>query len=270
MTALTHAQCIDAFEHITRNVMWQEDGDPLLKALTNAGINDILSLLILDKQQIDALKYDDNGTMTLLAPGHKNMVTIFLAYVCHRIIICDPIMDDYLSVTSDEFEAYNGNDYLMLMNDAPTKSNAVAAFLEDSKQHLDTFSITKAIQHSNDTAVPTVETPDKFYCSKDCAHPQWQPRSKVQIYLGISPQHSPRVALVLNATTGLVTPPLTQNHGPTDGIIVNTDLKHDNKSIEPHRNDHADAIGSLPTKLLPTETPPSEPPPTEPPPKIQY
>jgi hypothetical protein len=123
-----------------------------LKALTNAGINDILRLLILDKQQIDALKYDDNGTMIWLAPGHKNMVTIFIAYVCHRIIICDPIMDDYVSVTSDEFEAYNGNDYLMFMNDAPTKSNAVATFLEDSKQHLDTFSITKAIQHSNDTA----------------------------------------------------------------------------------------------------------------------
>jgi hypothetical protein len=64
MTALTHAQCIDAFEHITRNVMWQEDEDPLLKALAHAGIDDINGLLILDAQQIDELMNDTAGTWT--------------------------------------------------------------------------------------------------------------------------------------------------------------------------------------------------------------
>jgi hypothetical protein len=137
MTALTHAQCIDAFEHITRNVMWQEDEDPLLKALAHAGIDDINGLLILDAQQIDELMYDNSGTMTPLEPGHKNLITIFLAYVFHRILSDNPIGDDYLSVTHDGFEAYHVTEYLKLMDPAPATlmptvnvaHDPVAAFL---------------------------------------------------------------------------------------------------------------------------------------------
>ena len=144
--------------------MWQEDGDPLLKALANTGIDDILSLLILDEQQIDELKYDDNGTMTLLAPGHKNMVTIFLAYVCHHILIGNPIMDDYLSVMPEEFEAYCGNDYLKLMDVAPSKStlhaaknnpkdhDPVATFLKDIQHNLNTFPFSRTFKLVKETA----------------------------------------------------------------------------------------------------------------------
>jgi hypothetical protein len=133
MTALTHAQCIDAFEHITRNVMWQEDGDPLLKALTNAGIDDINSLLILDAKEIDGLKYDDNGTMTLLGPGYKNLITIFVAYVRHRILDGTPIGNDYLSVTAGEFDKYQITDYLYLLTNGP--SNTTFHLTKNPQQH---------------------------------------------------------------------------------------------------------------------------------------
>jgi hypothetical protein len=162
MTALTHAQCIDAFEHITRNVMWQEDGDPLLKALANAGIDDILSLLILDEQQIDELKYDDSGTMTSLAPGHKNMVTIFLAYVCHRIIIGNPIIgNDYLSVTDADFEEYRQTDYMDLMMAAPTNPkahDAVAGFFKGIQRQLNLFATLKLKKFQKTEEVDALKT----------------------------------------------------------------------------------------------------------------
>ncbi len=66
MATLTHVQCMAAFEHITHTVMEQTDGSPLLKALANSGIDNIYGLLSLNKQQIDALKYNDSGMMKLL------------------------------------------------------------------------------------------------------------------------------------------------------------------------------------------------------------
>ena len=80
-----------AFKHITHNIMRQVDGSPLLKVLTNGGANDIYGLLSLDRQQTAALEYDDNGMAKLLGFGNKNEVTIFVAYVCHRILNGTPI-----------------------------------------------------------------------------------------------------------------------------------------------------------------------------------
>ena len=66
MATLTYVQCMAAFEHITHNVMEQDNGSPLLEVLTNSGIDNIYGLLSLNKQQIDALKYNDSGMMQLL------------------------------------------------------------------------------------------------------------------------------------------------------------------------------------------------------------
>ena len=131
MAALTHVQCMTAFEHITHTVMDQDDGSPLLKALANAGAND--ALIGLSKQQIDALEYNDGGTTKLLEPGNKNPVTLFVAYVCHRICIGTPIGTDYLSVTQDKFFDYLVNDSMTPMADAPSNpemNDPVADFLE--------------------------------------------------------------------------------------------------------------------------------------------
>ncbi len=131
MAALTHVQCMTAFEHITHTVMDQDDGSPLLKALANAGAND--ALIGLSKQQIDALEYNDGGTTKLLEPGNKNPVTLFVAYVCHRIRIGTPIGTDYLSVTQDKFFDYLVNDSMTPMADAPSNpemNDPVADFLE--------------------------------------------------------------------------------------------------------------------------------------------
>ena len=142
--------------------MWQEDGDPLLKALANAGIDDILSLLILDEQQIDELKYDNSGTMTSLAPGHKNMVTIFLAYVCHRIIIGNPIIgNDYLSVTDADFEEYRQTDYMDLIKAAPTNPkahDAVAGFFKGIQRQLNLFATLKPKKFQETEEVEVMKT----------------------------------------------------------------------------------------------------------------
>ncbi len=95
MAALTHVQSMAAFKHITHTVLDQDDGSPLLRELTTAGVSDIFDLLSLNKQQIDALNYNDSGTMKLLDPGNKNKVTIFFIthdleeaiFLGHRLII---------------------------------------------------------------------------------------------------------------------------------------------------------------------------------------
>ena len=94
------------FEHITHNVMEQDDGSPLLKALTNSGIDNIYDLLCLKEQQIDALEYDDSGTMRLLDSGSKNEVTHFKAYVWHRRLHGTPIGTNYLSVMPEEYDDF--------------------------------------------------------------------------------------------------------------------------------------------------------------------
>jgi hypothetical protein len=135
MAALTHAQCMTAFQHITENVMLKEDTDSLMKALANAGVNDIFTLIGLSKQKIKALKYDKNGILTVLDPGSQNEVTTFVAYVCHRIHIGTPIGTNYLSITQEEFDNYRCGDYMaLLMADAsgnPEMNDpSVADFLE--------------------------------------------------------------------------------------------------------------------------------------------
>jgi hypothetical protein len=85
--------------------------------------------------------------MTSLAPGHKNMVTIFLAYVCHRIIIGNPIIgNDYLSITDADFEEYRQTDYMDLMMAAPTNPkahDAVAGFFKGIQCQSNLFSTLK-------------------------------------------------------------------------------------------------------------------------------
>ena len=54
--------------------------------------------------------------MTLLEDGIKNVVTIFQAYVCHRIRNGSPIGNDYLSIMIDAFDDYCVAKYIDLMD----------------------------------------------------------------------------------------------------------------------------------------------------------
>ncbi len=103
MTITTYAQYIAAFKHITHTIMEQDDGSPLLKAPANSGIDNIYDMLTL-KQQIDALEYNDSGTMKPLDSGSKNDVMIFKAHVWHRRLNATPIGNIYLSFEPEGFD----------------------------------------------------------------------------------------------------------------------------------------------------------------------
>ena len=104
MATLTHVQCMAAFKHITHTIMEQDDGSPLLKALAYSGIDNIYDLLCLNKQQIDALEYDDSGTMKMLDDKSKVAIVILKAHVWHRRLNGNRIYNDYLSVTLEGFD----------------------------------------------------------------------------------------------------------------------------------------------------------------------
>jgi hypothetical protein len=56
--------------------------------------------------------------------------------------------------------------------------------------------------------------------------PKWKPRSRVGIYLGMSPEHASTVPLVLSTTTGLISP---QFHVIFDNQFTTTESLHTNK-----------------------------------------
>ena len=67
-----------AYKH-TSTVLNQPDGSPLLKALDNSGVLDILDLLSLTLQHVHSLSYDDNGTMRPVATATRNKIITFVA-----------------------------------------------------------------------------------------------------------------------------------------------------------------------------------------------
>ena len=104
MTATTYAQYMAAFKHITHTIMRQDDGSPLLRALANSGIDNIYDLLCLNRQQIDALEYDDSGTRKYLGDGSKVKIVILKAHLWHQRLNGNRIYNDYLSVTPEGFD----------------------------------------------------------------------------------------------------------------------------------------------------------------------
>jgi len=56
--------------------------------------------------------------------------------------------------------------------------------------------------------------------------PRWKPRSRVGVYLGMSPNHASNIPLVLSTTTGLVSP---QFHVVYDDSFTTTTCLADNK-----------------------------------------
>ena len=98
--ALTIAQrAMAAYKHVTSIILNQLDGSPLLVALNNAGVFDILDLIGLTRQQVHSLSYDDNGTMKPVATATRNKIITFVAYINYQNNNGPPIGADYFSVT---------------------------------------------------------------------------------------------------------------------------------------------------------------------------
>ncbi len=101
-----------AYKHVTSTVLNQPDGSPLLKALDNAGVFDILDLISLTRQQVHSLSYDDNGTMRPVAAAPRNKIITFVAYINYQNNHGTPIGNDYFSVTEAQYDNFRGTEYL--------------------------------------------------------------------------------------------------------------------------------------------------------------
>ena len=113
MSALGRAQRVEAFQHVTQNIMLQEETDTLIQALALTQIDNITGLLTLNKQSIETLQYIDNGSLTSLDPGSQNEITIFIAYLCHRIRTGIPVGNNYLSITPEDYNKYHISEYML-------------------------------------------------------------------------------------------------------------------------------------------------------------
>ena len=79
--------------------------------------------------------------------------------------------------------------------------------------------------------------------------PKWNPRSDAGIYLGHSPEHASNVALVLNLTTGLVSP---QYHVVFDDTF--STVEHITNRTEPTHWENLCKYHSEDYQMLPLET----------------
>ncbi len=104
MDTTIEQRAMAAYKHVTSIVLDQPDGSPLLKALAYSGIDNIYDLLCLNQQQIDALEYDDSGTMKLLDNKSKVAIVILKAHVWHRRLNGNCIYNNYLSVMPEGFD----------------------------------------------------------------------------------------------------------------------------------------------------------------------
>jgi hypothetical protein len=130
MNTLDREQSVEAFKHITQNVMLKEDSDSLMKALDMARIDNIQMLLSLDEEEIKALKYEHDGNLKVLDPGSQNEITALVAYLCHRVRIGTPVGNDYLSITYTEFSNYQFCDYMYPTEATDAENERVTNFLK--------------------------------------------------------------------------------------------------------------------------------------------
>jgi hypothetical protein len=78
---LTRNDAKTAFGHVLDNVLGRADGSPLKSALVEEGIDDVFSLVSLDEEAINTLRYDDNGTPKALRLSDKMLLKCFLQFV---------------------------------------------------------------------------------------------------------------------------------------------------------------------------------------------
>ena len=94
--ALTRAQKLAAFTHVTTIVFDMEDTDPLPIALEEAGLKGIGDLISMSEAALSVLTYN-NGTIDVPVPRHdKSFVRLIQAYNAHRVAAGNPIGDDWL------------------------------------------------------------------------------------------------------------------------------------------------------------------------------
>jgi hypothetical protein len=116
---LSRQQQRTALEHVLSNVFALPTVHPIRDALDRDGIEGIADFLNLTPNDVEELRRsekDEKGKETLipLIKGHKNLILVFFDYRQWRVNTCNPIGDDFGSITDKDFDAFRVSpDYMM-------------------------------------------------------------------------------------------------------------------------------------------------------------
>ena len=105
---LTRQAQKDAYKHIITNVLGRDATSPLRLSLDRAGVEDIGDLMSLTDTDIDNLNFDRSATEVNvpLDRGSKTSIRIIQLYNIHRNNIGEPIQDDWVNITQNDYDQY--------------------------------------------------------------------------------------------------------------------------------------------------------------------
>jgi len=96
----------DILAHVLTEVLRQPSDSPLVRALEEAGINEINDLLTLDHHSRNTLTYErDDGTTKPLPIGHRNLIRVLKIFADFCQDSGRPI-EDWLAVTKKDFDDF--------------------------------------------------------------------------------------------------------------------------------------------------------------------
>ena len=114
---LTRQQAKAAYKHVLEVVFQLNNNDPLYKALDTRGYDDIQQLLTMSVKDIDGLTYLNSTDTNVPVPSFgKVWICILKAYHLHRDEQHNPIGDEWLMITTEEFDAFRVGPVYNLMS----------------------------------------------------------------------------------------------------------------------------------------------------------
>jgi hypothetical protein len=109
---LTRSERAAALNYVITVVMEEDVDGPLVRSLANANIEYVSELYSLAAIDIVNLTYAaSDGTPTALGAGKRGLLVAFCAFIRYRATQPSPIGDDWLSITSKEFDDFRISAY---------------------------------------------------------------------------------------------------------------------------------------------------------------
>ena len=107
---LTRNEARATFTHVMDDVLGRKDGSALKSSLVDEGIDDIFSLMTIDENSIDGLKFKDTADDNAMKPirlSDKMLLKCFLHFVTNKELEGTPILDhDWSKITQEEFDEF--------------------------------------------------------------------------------------------------------------------------------------------------------------------